>query len=184
MDSFAHEISKDYPNWFKREAAAGGSACASVVMTKPSHPSYLLPMLLSIILLCVHVVILQYKISDSGSLGSKMVAIENKLEQNIDRTRLLGVLHNDNFVNAAKGRRDFILVQKDWTVRRMPKWLEMDENYRRAFKEKYLFQCGVPMYSEYYVRRNTYENYSAFSPITSVRPIEPLVRYCYPGHCR
>lgn len=53
-----------------------------------------------------------------------------RTKTNRERITLLGILYNNNTAAAAAGSRDFIYLNEDWTINRMPNHLALDSGDR------------------------------------------------------
>lgn len=60
-----------------------------------------------------------------------------RTKSNRERITLLGILYNNNTAAARAGRKDFIFLNEDWTIDRMPTYLALDAE-DREFLSKYV----------------------------------------------
>lgn len=64
-------------------------------------------------------------------------AIQAKLNSNSSKIGLMGLLLNENFTMIMNGKdaSDFIFFNRDWTLDRMPKYIEMTEDDKEYLKK-------------------------------------------------
>jgi len=64
-------------------------------------------------------------------------AIQAKLNSNSSKIGLMGLLINENFTMIMNGKdaSDFIFFNRDWTLDRMPKYIEMTEDDKEYLKK-------------------------------------------------
>jgi len=61
----------------------------------------------------------------------------SKTRWNSERVTLLGILYNNNTAAARQGSRDFLYLNADWTIDRMPQFLSLDAE-DRAFLQRFV----------------------------------------------
>jgi hypothetical protein len=75
----------------------------------------------------------KFKLENKSSLD----AINAKLNVNSSKIGLMGLLLNENFSMIMKGAdaSDFIFFNRDWTLDRMPKYIELTEDDKEYLKK-------------------------------------------------
>ncbi len=74
------------------------------------------------------------RVGTTGSLDKRLTTLEKEAKWRGDLMTLLGALQNENFMCAKEGRRDFLWLNGDWTINRLPKYIEMGEKDKEWFK--------------------------------------------------
>lgn len=80
--------------------------------------------------------IVQLKL-DMEKMKQDIEIMSSKLKWNSDRIALMGVLMNENFVIMGNNydRSDLIFFNADWTINKMPRYLQIQENDRKYLQK-------------------------------------------------
>lgn len=78
-------------------------------------------------------------IDNSKSVDSRLDKLSNKITINEDKITVIGMLLNENFaiLKHKQDQSDFILLNRDWTLNKMPKYLSLSDS-DKEYLQKYV----------------------------------------------
>ena len=151
MQRFEEEIRREHPDWF---AEKDNPNTAKVIRhrvikkIKIRQPMYILPVMLTMLLLGVYAGLLHVKHKKMqwhneilmAHLEGQVLTTNYQVEKNRDAVNLIAILHNENFasVRKATGNEQLIFINQDWTIDNMPKHLLLSQKDMDRIKSKWL----------------------------------------------
>lgn len=70
-----------------------------------------------------------------GQLTNRIAQAELKVKEVERHIFLIGVLHNDNLFAIVKNSKDFIYINGDWTISKMPRYVQLTAHDRATLQK-------------------------------------------------
>ena len=145
MSDFKDDVKQEYPDLANEIIDEYGDVKDQPT---PKHhtPSYILPIILTILMALAYIVVSHVQHKDMlkphedriGNMEQKIMQIEGNQEKLANDVYLLAILHNENFqiMRNATGNKNYIIINKDWTIERVPSNITMSqEEMNEIYKE-------------------------------------------------
>lgn len=89
-----------------------------------------------------------------------------QLNKDVRRTRnlvtLVGSLHNENWCTVANGSNNFLYINHDWTVDRLPKYLQLSNSDKEWFS--------------HYVNKKTHGGHKSIGALAPYDPLDDVIK--------
>lgn len=147
MYKFEDEIKNEYPEWFD-ENDNDERKNRKMKRSKAHTPMYVLPVILTLLILGIYIGVFHIKQKQNlwgkeqavSNLEEQVVKTNSRVSRNEKAINLVGILHNENFASVRQdtGNQEIVFINKNWTINKMPKYLNLSKETIEMIKDKYL----------------------------------------------
>jgi len=151
MQTFDQELKKEFPNWDDKSVWSRLGEWKSqpvVKKIKVRQPRYVLPMLLTLIVLLAYCTVIHVKSKQNfwqaeqsvANVEKQLVGVEERVSRLGDAVSLVAIVSNENFssVRRATGNNNLLFIETNWKINRLPIFLKMDEERKEDIKRKFI----------------------------------------------
>jgi len=153
MESFENELRKEFPEWHE-ESTGVHYRPRQITKIKVRHPRYILPMLLTMIVLGAYCAVLHVETKKQfwgaeqsvANVEKQVVQVEERVNLVRDKVDLVALVVNEDFasIRQATGNQNLLFIDRNWGLERMPKYLQLTEEDKLRIKQKYIENRLVP----------------------------------------
>lgn len=123
------------------------SKTPSLVIVKSQFPFFVFPLCLVCALLCIHAGVKDFQ---QRRMGREIEVIGERSNLALERTHLLGIVHNENFARLSKATGvKPIYIGEDWKINEMPRHLRLTPEAYQYLWFKYYGEPPVTPSSSY-----------------------------------